>query len=338
MTARIHSLDSLKGVGIFAVICLHVVQPADASLMSWPWQIWNQICRFAVPCFFLTAGFFFMRAWRRTSDHAALLRAYAARLMKPFFFWALFYAVVPPFVSGAPRGIGAAIIDHLTNIVRYPHWFLMSGFVYHLWFLSALLQGAVLVWLALRFANLSVALWLGGILYCVALLGDPYSQTALGIQTPSPSFDMKAGPLVSTLFFAIGAWLADRGRNASLATGAILMGGGLVLHLAEVICLEHVFGRPIVSNNCVVGTVPYAVGMMLMALARPNIGGWAAEIGAYSLGIFTLHPYVIEVLRLLPFGPTLSDYPPLFAGLVLMITFLVIRRLSKIRWFRSFAV
>ncbi len=288
--SRIKSLDALRGIAIFAVIILHSVQPQNGPEMGRAFQILNQVCRFAVPSFFLLAGFFFRHSWRRNSDHWALARSYGSRLMKPFFFWAVFYAVVPPFIGGSPHGIGSAILGHLANIARYPHSFLLTGFVYHLWFLSSMLQAAGIVWVSLRLGDLRIALALGFVLYCIALLGGSYSQTAFGFHT---HFDMKNGPFVSTLFFALGAWIEERRPNVPLLAGALLLWIGLMTHLAEGLFLRHQFARPIMSNQYLLGTPLYAAGVIFVALARPN-SAWrvASAIGACSLGIYVFHPYV----------------------------------------------
>jgi len=301
--------------------------------MGWAFQILNQVCRFAVPCFFLTAGFFFRHAWRQKPDHLMLARSYARRLLKPFLFWALFYAVVPPFLGGSPDGIGPAILGHLGNIARHPRSFLLTGFTYHLWFLSSLLQAAGIVWLSLRLGDIRIALLVGSVFYGVALLSGPYSPTQLGFHT---HFDMRNGPFVSTLFFAIGAWLQERRLNVPLVAGASLMGMGLTMHLAEGLFLFHAFARPLFSNEYLLGTLPYAVGIMLMALARPDFEwGLAGRIGLYSLGLYVFHPYVIEVLLRLPFGHTLSRNPLLFSPLVLAITYAIIRPLGRVARLRS---
>jgi surface polysaccharide O-acyltransferase-like enzyme len=333
--SRIKSLDALKGFAILAVIFLHSVRPESVPVMSLPAQIVHELCRIAVPCFFLIGGFFFMRAWRKNPDHAAFAWHYAKRLLKPFLFWALFYAIVPPFVDGSPDGIGAKILNHLMSIVRFPHHFLLTGDVYHLWFLSSMLQAAGIVWVALRLGHLRIALLLGAVFYCAALLGESYSQTALGFHT---HFDMMNGPFVSTLFFAIGAWLAERRQNLPLVVGAALLGGGLLTCLAEEALLHYKFALPIAGIGPLFGTVPYAAGAVVMALALPNCGGVMAKFGAYSLGIYTFHPYVMEVLLRVSFGRAVSCSPILFSLLAFVITFAAISLLSRIRWMRPFTV
>jgi len=328
--SRIKSLDALKGIAILAVIFLH--SPRHVESMSWPLQIFFQLCRFGVPYFFLTAGFFFMRGWNRNPNPVALARRYAIRLTIPFFFWALFYAVIPPFVGGAPNGIGPEVLHHLLNMIRYPHHLLLTGYVYHLWFLSSLIQVTAIVWIAMRFGGIHIALLVGGLLYGVALLGGPYSQTLFGFHT---HFDMKNGPFVGTLFFALGAWLEPRRRNVPLAVGIVLLGIGLLTYLSEAAYLQSTFAQPMISNNYLLGSIPFSLGTVLIALARPNLGGIAAEVGVYSLGLYALHAYVIEVLMRLPYGRAFSDFPFLFSLLVFALSFAAIRLLSRIRWMRA---
>ncbi len=142
---------------------------------------------------------------------------------------------------------------------------------------------------------------------------------------------MKTGPFVSTLFFAIGAWLENRRPNVSLAMGVLLLVSGLLTHLGEAVILHLAYARPIMSYSYLAGTVPYSVGIMLVALARPNSGSViVGMIGASSLGIFVFHPYVIEVLLRLPISHNFVNYPFFFSGLVLAITFAGIFLLGKI--------
>ena len=318
----------MKAVAVLGVICLHAIQPKE----SLAWQVVVEICRFAVPCFFLATGFFFMDAWRRDPDQPALIWRYANRLLKPFLFWGIFYAVIPPFVGGAPAGIKAAVLEHLLNIVKYPHSFLLTwGNVYHLWFLSSLLQAAAIVWICLRLWNLRAALLIGALFYGLALMGGPYSEVFFGFH-----LNANKGPLVSTLFFAIGAWLADRRPTFPPFLAGVLLGSGLWLHLAEASFLHGAYGRPLTSNAYLLGTIPYAVGVMLLALSFPRLGLGVARLGTYSLGIYAFHVYIIEILLGLPIGRTLANSPLLFCCVVFGITLGVVVPLSKIAWARPF--
>ena len=239
--------------------------------------------------------------------------------------------MVPPFVGGAADGYGVAVRQHLANITRFPHYFLLTGNVYHLWFLSSLLQGICLVWLCLRFWKLRGAVLVGGAFYAAVLLGG-YAGTRIGFST---NFDMKIGPFTSALFVALGACLAQR-QKFSIAPGLALVAIGLVGHLSEGYWLRHAFSRPLIQNDYLIGTIPYSVGLVWLALARPTSGQGLAGIGAASLGIYVLHVYVIECLRLLPLKGMIVYLPWIFVGIVLAVTWAVVYVLGKVRGLRAF--
>ena len=109
---------------------------------------------------------------------AGSCRATPFAWQKYFSFGPPFFAVVPPFVGGAADGYGVAVRQHLANITRFPHYFLLTGNVYHLWFLSSLLQGICLVWLCLRFWKLRGAVLVGGAFYAAVLLGGGVCRDA----------------------------------------------------------------------------------------------------------------------------------------------------------------
>ena len=83
--------------------------------------------------------------------------------------------------------------------------------------------------------------------------------------------------------------------------------------------------------------MPFALGAMFLALSRPNTGGLMAVVGKCSLGLFVLHPYVIEVLLRLPLKP-LVPKPLLLAGIVFAVTFAALQLIRRIRYLRSIAL
>jgi surface polysaccharide O-acyltransferase-like enzyme len=333
--ARIQSIDALKALAMFAVVCIHV--PNSPAIMTLPWQLFNQLCRFGVPAFFIISGFFFMRSWLSAAGKDTVLIRYESRLLIPFLFWAMFYALVPPFVSGSPEGVPAALREHLSNIIHHFHTFLLSGYVYHLWFLSSLMQGLFLLWFCLRFLNLHAALVSGILLYSVALLGEPYANTSLGFHT---HFDLKTGPFLSTLFVSIGALLAKARYNPGSLVAIVSIGLGLVISLAEVAFSYYRYGQPISHHDFLAGTPFFALGCVLLALARPTlgVGSGLVRLGRYSLGIYALHVYVIEVLRRTVAGNALMHWPLAFAILVFFTSCCLAVGLSKLRWTRRFVV
>jgi len=312
---RISSIDAIKALGILAVICIHA-NPAVRNAPS-AWQIAVQLTRFAVPFFFIAAGYFFTVSSRQTPPQKILRKTFW-RIGAAFFCWALFYAVVPPYVSGESGPFLKAALEHLRTDIGHPIAFLLSGGVYHLWFLSSLLQALIIIGICAWLGRPHWALWAGALLFLAGLAAGSYSDSPLGIHT---RFNSMRGPFFSAFPVALGAWMARANIRCSPRSALILALAGLTLHFLEATLLKHYFGTPFLSHSYLLGTMPWAAGVFLFALAQPDFGtsfGWN-RLGKYSLGLYAFHVYILELLRQGPF-PFLQNQP----FLVLLITFVVV--------------
>ena len=151
------------------------------------------------------------------------------------------------------------------------------------------------LWFCLRILDLRAALLAGAVLYLVALLGGPGDLHRILF----PHFNLRNGPFTSTLFVALGIWLAKRGFKCSSREAVIVLCAGLLLHASEVCFLYYHYGQPIRNHDFICGTVPFSLGAMLWALSLPDYSGpfRLAHLGTYSLGIYAIHPYVIQLLQ-----------------------------------------
>jgi len=330
--SRLPGLDALKVAAIAGIIVIHVWAVwASPTTQSLPNQIFVQLCSFAVPGFFMVSGYLFMCSWNSAKDKTAVIVRYGIRLMVPFFFWALFYAVVPPFISGQPDGISSAIKAHLWGILHYPRAFLFSGYVYHLWFLSSLFQALLILSVFLRYGKALHAVLLGGLLYGMELLYGFYSMTPFGLHT---HYDMKEGPFVSTFFVALGALIAQRAYEMKPAEAILMAGAGYLFSLAEIEFLHLHYGRPLLSYNYTIGTAVFALGIMFLALAWKEGEAKWTRLGIYTLGIYVLHPYFIEVIKQLGPAGWLSSFPAILTGIVWGFSFLAAIGLARIPYLR----
>lgn len=321
--ARNPSIDALKGIAIIAVILLHV--PTSPAAESVYWQLLDIFGRFAVPCFFLISGYFFRLSWNRTKEKIEVFRKSAFRIIPIFLFWALFYATVPPFVGELKMP------QRLEAISAYPLSFILNGNVYHLWFLSSLMQGLVILGIYLWIGRLYLGLAVGSILFTISLVISTYFVSSLG---SSITFDMKSGPFFSTLFVLLGATLAD-GRyrlGNGIAIAATVF--GFLICVAEVSFLHFFYGQPFRGTSLMFGIIPMALGLMNLSLNGCIQIPWLASIGRYSLGIYVIHPWFIEILKLPRFG-ILLDLPILIFFLALFLSFLITVLLAKIPYLRK---
>jgi len=293
---RIASLDLLKLLAVFAVIFIHL--PAS----DLPRQVCNQLARFAVPCFFIVSGYLFASS---SATGRSAIENRIKRIMVPFLAWALFYAIVPPYITFGRSAALQTLGGHFHQILADPIRFLLTGNAYHLWFLSSLVQGICLLWLFRSYANVKIGLAFGALLLGVALVADPYGALLL-----HHAWRLQAGPFLSTFFIMLGAHFAESKVTGKPAAAGLLIGGGLLLHWMEVLFLQRYGGTPFYQQKLVFGTVLYAVGIFLLFLSHPawGRGSALAKCGTVSLGIYAIHPYVMECLhRLVSFVPIIAN-------------------------------
>ena len=222
--------------------------------------------------------------------------------------------------------------QHFENIFRYPHTFILTGNVYHLWFLSSLLQGLFILWVSLCLDRFYIGLTIGVLLYLAALIAGTYSMMPFGYPV---SFDMKNGPFLSTLFIVIGAGIAQgkylTSKNTAIASAVF----GFALCVAEVSFLQYSYEQPFVGLSVMIGIIPFAVGVMNLTLLC-NIDKFGLDyIGRYSLGIYVIHPWIIEFLKLksIHFLNVLES-PLLFMGATLALSLLTARAFTLIPYLR----
>ncbi len=99
---RIASIECGRFLAIVAVMMIHsspFANPFDPTLWSEPFYLYlggaiNQLCRFAVPFFFLCSGFFLQPKLEGAGRWGALWR-YCRPLLLLWVSWSLLYLLIP---------------------------------------------------------------------------------------------------------------------------------------------------------------------------------------------------------------------------------------------------
>ncbi|MGC1308473.1 MAG: acyltransferase [Phormidesmis sp.] len=317
---RIASVELFRIFAIFAVVLLHT-QPfgfaaSPGGLHTFATLI-NLCCRFAVPFFFIAAGFFFGEKIGKGAPVMATFWKSARRLLKLYVGWSLLYILMPleyglkhkdEFIHG---GWLAVVVNNLKILQTYGLNLPFQGAKEVLWFLPALAIGLGIV------AGCEVLGWrrylpfIAIALYTIGLLGGSYSQLWTDSSSRNLAFNTRNGPFFSTLFVSIG-WLiskrqqkrsriAGQSTKSSLAAIAIML-GGLLLQIIEAKGLSAAAAVPLHSFDYSIGTVFFATGVFLLALARPTWGKrWPIlSWSRYTLGVYLIH-HVIVFDLLYPF-------------------------------------
>jgi len=301
---RVKSVDIVRLAAIVAVIAIHTTpfgvdqHPAGASLWQAGWMI-KQVCRFAVPFFFVMSGYFWGVKVRNGAAPAAVSAALAKRLMIILAAWSFIYLL--------PYNIGSVIELGWTGPFREAYWniisvlsapwrLLLQGTKYHLWFLAALLYALAIATYFVAKGWHQALVAVAAVLFIAALLMTAYAPTPLGMSTV---LEARNGPFFGTLFFVSGIYIGKlRPAAAWLWQGTLLLLLGLVLQVAESMVLWHLYGvNP--DPDFTVGTCFMGWGAAMVALSNHR---WLQNerlsgIGKYTLGIYAVHLVFVEIFK-----------------------------------------
>ncbi|MBR6976742.1 MAG: acyltransferase family protein, partial [Ottowia sp.] len=141
---RVFYPDFLRVVATFAVIVIHISGGAQWQWAnsSFEWQVfnvYNGLCRWAVPVFFMVSGMFMLDAGRHGGGVAdnfwRLVRSNIPRMLFILIAWSQFYAVYGHRVLGWPA---VSWYDFLFKPVGIHLWFLY--FIILLYIITPFLQ------------------------------------------------------------------------------------------------------------------------------------------------------------------------------------------------------
>jgi len=232
---RYSSIDAVRTAAIFAVICIHI-KPFDSVLLI-------QVCRFAVPYFFIASGFFFGKQLEKGTPPATLFLRYFNRLGLVFVAWSLIYVLAPSPAAVNAGGLFKAIFWDMYSAFKlartHPLTFIFQGASFHLWFLTALLCGLGAFTMLYRFRNGYLLYLFSLALFFVGLLGGAYSALPIGYATAG--FNTRNGPFISLLCIVLG-WHLAKGTwrpQLSLSFGIALGIGRIRLSPERASLLKH---------------------------------------------------------------------------------------------------
>ncbi len=161
---RIHSLDSLKLLAIAAIFVIHYgifyyYQGIEHNAL---YLSFNIIARFAVPIFFVIAGFLFFQRIQ-VKPLAAYTRSYVIKLFFMYLVWTFIYY--------AAFGLGWPLWKPITLEGAFYYGTLGSEI---LWFLPALLYSIIALAIAVHFNKTRLLFMLAVILHIIGLANQSY--------------------------------------------------------------------------------------------------------------------------------------------------------------------
>jgi surface polysaccharide O-acyltransferase-like enzyme len=313
-SARIAGIDVIRILAILAVIFLHAKPFMSTHYADTTYSLLRdlivQFARFAVPFFFVAAGYFLRRRLTTSPESAAMAWPYIRRIGALYLIWSAVYLLFPSdwmrlLIEGNLKPFYWHLANSLITLANDPIVFIFTSTSVHLWFLPALIFAVSVLALAVRYRASQFFLPLAGGLYGFGLLADAYSKTRFGL---SINHHLVLGLCYAPLFVGLGWWLATR-ATPRRSEAILFIICGFALQLAEASWLSRMYGLPLVSSGFLIGTVPFGLGFMLLGLTLPTLdeNRLLTSIGNMTLGIYLIHLWV---------KPLVQPLDPIFDGVL----------------------
>lgn len=335
-TGRIPSIDAARTLAIVAVVAIHC-DPFAAGTHVYPGvavgDLVDLLCRFAVPFFFVTAGYLFGKKCLLADRRLDALGAFAIRLAGLVMFWYAFYVVWPfDWAKAIEQGV-----------VRTAYWSahslfsdlgsVLAGPRAHLWFLMALLIGSTHVFVMALVGSRALLIAYFSTLYVVGLCQGAYSVV---LDLATPHVLIPANLFLSPLPVALGWCLAAGWIQVSRGMALLMFVAGTVMTFLEAWVLFEAYEVPFQNHDFLIGTPFQALGLLSLLRTYPL---WANRTvlpawGRYTLGVYAAHVAVMEVLGTRMQGGIVWDFmgtPAVYA-----LTLLVVILLAKWKRLRPF--
>lgn len=229
-------VDIFKLVFSMLVVFIHCHPQNDISFI-----VANGIGRLAVPFFFAAAGYFLAKrlgeARNQGKREGQVLGGYLGRIFKMYLLWSAIYlplTLVDLTVKHDFRGFRI--------VLEYLRCFFFTGTYAQLWYLPALLVGAVMAALLCRKIRPRNAFMLGILLFTVGVFDEAYAGYCPRFLSPffkwyNTIFERtKSGVFFGFVFVALGFVIAQRAEKGKLRSLFACRAGALAS--AVLVCTE----------------------------------------------------------------------------------------------------
>lgn len=290
MTKRINSIDILRLVAAFAVVCIHTSYFAKEYALP--------IMRFAVPVFFAVSGYFYCSA------DVSKKKSQIKHILFLAVFSVLFYFCIQFITAALSGGISSFFAQTFTldNLWRFAAFnYVPDKLGDHLWFLFALLYCMIFDILISKVKiNLNILKVLITLFLAVNIIIGSYSKVFLGVWPPmeiARSFIFTGLP-----FFYIGK-LLRQAPKLSVPTPALII---LTIVFEATSVSEYVllsgFGVS-ASKDVYISTIFLAITLLCLVIKNPLhnpkkvLAGICGYGRKYTLMIYIIHPLMIKILN-----------------------------------------
>ncbi len=328
---KITSFEWGRVIAMLAIITIHSQIFMNLPLTGEiPWLGWvsNQISRFAVPFFFILAGYWIQP--RLESDPWGTLKQYSKPLFVVWISWS-FICLILPFNLQLlmDQGYWAERTRYWGFLAQNPINSFFEGGLVHLWYLPALVMSVALIAL-IRQLHSTYWLWsVAAILYIYALGAGSYHHIT---DWTAPIFT-RNGPFFGYLMVLIGHEIRRHRFQFTTKQAIALFCIGFTLHFSEGLWLYVAHQVPLNSHDFLFGTPIWGLGFFALLQSRPQWGNSekTLSISPRIFGIYLAHLLIIiyygNVMRLLNTPNWITDLS--IIPMTFLITYFIIKQIEK---------
>ncbi|MEO6520431.1 MAG: acyltransferase [Mucilaginibacter sp.] len=275
---RNYTVDAFRLLGAFCIVILHI--PSFGDIPGNTITVINELCRWAVPFFFLVGGYYFEIGFRSKPEMTFLRRIKS--LLSIFFTSNLVYLVFTLLRRTEPIAI-------LLNTATF-----LIGTHDHLWFIGSMIFGYIFLWFMLEINAVKLLPYIAAAVLLIVLLTGGYAHFFL-----PDNVNFRFSRQLMSIPFLITGYLFSRYNlidRLKLWQGIILVLLGVALQALEQNLIFKYSHNPAVSD-LLFGSFLYAAGMFILALKVPMPkNNLITKLGQeYSLIIYLYHPIVISI-------------------------------------------
>ncbi|SKB64014.1 Peptidoglycan/LPS O-acetylase OafA/YrhL, contains acyltransferase and SGNH-hydrolase domains [Lachnospiraceae bacterium] len=279
-------LDTLKGIGCFFVVFMHICFPGVAGS-----YIVN-IGGFAVPVFYMISGYYLLKDSGEKTSQA--LKKKIFRMAKLCAIISVLYCawnmVISRFGDGK-QSVAVFVQKHftITNFVKF--LMLQNTDIFGgrspYWFLYALLFAYIIIWVLLKNEKWRYVYLLIPVLF----IGKFY------VHSIELGWDYFNNVWLSALpYILIGMFIRDKDAVKNVSSHIIYT---MTLMSVGAITLCTFFIQDNYSWICQIAISVWAICLFSLAIRKPdtNIGVFSVIGSKYSLFVYILHPFVISIVN-----------------------------------------
>ena len=282
-------IDYFRFIAALLIVAIHT-SPLSSFSETGNFIFTRIVARVAVPFFFITSGFFLIS---RYTCSAEKLGAFIKKTTLIYGVAILLYIPINVYT-------GYFKMDNLLpNIIKD---IVFDGTLYHLWYLPAPIIGAAIAWYLVKKVHYRKAFLIASVLYIIGLFGDSYYGIVKSVSCLNVFYNLifqltdytRNGIFFAPIFFVLGGYISDNQNRLSLKRSivgfivcfALMFGEALTLHHFDIQKHDSMYVLLLPSVYCL-------FNLLLHFRGKRRTG-----LRTISLIIYTIHPFMIVVIRL----------------------------------------